>query len=182
MQEPTIRFVTPDMHEQGIVLLYTSISTPFGKAWLASTKEAVYRLSFTDSEEDFCAELVSCPKVTLQKSPLVPFQNLVESWLNGEQKGDVSVALLGTDFQRSVWEMLIRVPRGDTTTYSDIARQVQRPKAVRAVGTAVGANPVAYLIPCHRVLRQDGGIGGYHWGLSRKEAMLARERAKTKAS
>ncbi len=95
--------------------------------------------------------------------------------------GEVDLQLVGAPFQIKVWEALLSVPAGEVTTYSEIARRCGRPKAVRAVGTAVGRNPLAWLIPCHRVLRRDGGLGGYHWGLSVKQAMLAWESARAEA-
>jgi AraC family transcriptional regulator of adaptative response/methylated-DNA-[protein]-cysteine methyltransferase len=82
----------------------------------------------------------------------------------------------GTEFQLKIWEALIEIPAKTTTTYADIAEKVGKPKAVRAVGTAVGANPIAYLIPCHRVIRTDGTLGGYRWGLDVKKKMLAFEK------
>ena len=87
--------------------------------------------------------------------------------------------LIGAPFQIKVWEALLRIPTGHVTTYSDIARVIGNPKAVRAVGTAVGRNPISWLIPCHRALRKSGALGGYHWGLPVKRAMLAWETAET---
>lgn len=91
--------------------------------------------------------------------------------------GEQRLHLIGAPFQIKVWEALLRVPTGHVTTYSDIARAVGSPKAVRAVGTAVGKNPVSWLIPCHRALRKSGELGGYHWGTPIKRAMLAYESA-----
>jgi AraC family transcriptional regulator of adaptative response/methylated-DNA-[protein]-cysteine methyltransferase len=92
-----------------------------------------------------------------------------------------ALAPVGGPFQIKVWEALLAIPSGHVTTYSDIARAIGHPRAVRAVGTAVGRNPVSFLIPCHRVLRRDGGLGGYHWGLGVKRAMLAWESARHEA-
>jgi AraC family transcriptional regulator, regulatory protein of adaptative response / methylated-DNA-[protein]-cysteine methyltransferase len=96
-----------------------------------------------------------------------------------EPRGETPLVLIGAPFQIKVWEALLRVPTGHVTTYSDIARAIGHPNAVRAVGTAVGRNPVSWLIPCHRALRKSGGLGGYHWGLPVKRAMLAWEAAET---
>jgi AraC family transcriptional regulator, regulatory protein of adaptative response / methylated-DNA-[protein]-cysteine methyltransferase len=85
--------------------------------------------------------------------------------------------LIGAPFQIKVWEALLAIPSGHVTTYSEIAGAIGSPKAVRAVGTAVGRNPVSWLIPCHRALRKSGALGGYHWGLPVKRAMLAYESA-----
>jgi AraC family transcriptional regulator of adaptative response/methylated-DNA-[protein]-cysteine methyltransferase len=84
----------------------------------------------------------------------------------------------GTNFQIAVWRALLRIPEGRFAAYGDVAAAVGRPKAVRAVGTAVGANPCAFVIPCHRVIRESGALGGYRWGLTRKQAMQAWEAAR----
>jgi AraC family transcriptional regulator, regulatory protein of adaptative response / methylated-DNA-[protein]-cysteine methyltransferase len=91
------------------------------------------------------------------------------------------VVLIGTDFEVRVWETLLRIPMGRATTYSDIAMKVRAPKAARAVGAAVGKNPISFVVPCHRVLGKSGDITGYHWGLTRKRAMLGWEAGKTAA-
>lgn len=83
---------------------------------------------------------------------------------------------IGTEFQQAVWAALAQIPAGETTTYAKIAESIGRSKAVRAVGTAIGANPIAYLIPCHRVIRTDGGLGGFRWGLEIKKKMLEWEK------
>ncbi|WP_415183613.1 methylated-DNA--[protein]-cysteine S-methyltransferase [Phaeovulum sp.] len=97
------------------------------------------------------------------------------------QRGHTALHLIGAPFQIKVWEALLQIPSGHVTTYSDIAGAIGHPRAVRAVGTAVGRNPVAFLIPCHRALRKSGGLGGYHWGLPVKRAMLAWETARYEA-
>jgi AraC family transcriptional regulator, regulatory protein of adaptative response / methylated-DNA-[protein]-cysteine methyltransferase len=94
------------------------------------------------------------------------------------QNADTPLFLIGAPFQIKVWEALLRIPSGHVTTYSDIATVIGHPKAVRAVGTAIGRNPISLLIPCHRALRKDGALGGYHWGLTLKRAMLAHESAR----
>jgi len=85
------------------------------------------------------------------------------------------VVLIGTDFELTVWETLLRIPLGRATTYSDIARKIGRPKAARAVGAAVGKNPISFVVPCHRVLGKSGALTGYHWGLTRKKAIIGWE-------
>jgi AraC family transcriptional regulator of adaptative response/methylated-DNA-[protein]-cysteine methyltransferase len=109
-----------------------------------------------------------------------PLQAWVDAALSG--KGEAHMTLIGAPFQIKVWEALLAIPSGHVTTYSDIATAVGHPKATRAVGTAVGRNPVSYLIPCHRVLRKSGGLGGYHWGLCVKRAMLGWEAARAEAA
>ena len=96
--------------------------------------------------------------------------------------GQANLHLIGAPFQIKVWEALLSVPSGHVTTYSQIAGKIGHPKAVRAVGTAVGRNPISWLIPCHRALRKSGELGGYHWGLPVKRAMLAWESARLDAS
>ena len=128
------------------------------------------------------------------------FDDLRDRWPNGKYVeaperldawvqiafGNVDIAgtkapllLIGAPFQVKVWEALLNVPTGQVTTYSHIAQAVGNPKAVRAVGTAIGRNPVSWLIPCHRALRKTGAMGGYHWGLPMKRAMLAYEGAQS---
>jgi AraC family transcriptional regulator of adaptative response/methylated-DNA-[protein]-cysteine methyltransferase len=85
------------------------------------------------------------------------------------------VVLIGTDFEVRVWESLLKIPMGRATTYSDIACNVQNPKASRAVGAAVGKNPICFVVPCHRVIGKDGDMTGYHWGITRKRAILGWE-------
>jgi len=87
------------------------------------------------------------------------------------------VVLIGTDFQVRVWESLLKIPFGKAVTYSDIANDIGNPKAMRAVGAAVGANPISFVVPCHRALGKSGALTGYHWGLTRKRAMLGWESA-----
>ncbi len=98
-----------------------------------------------------------------------------------DRTGEARVHLIGAPFQIKVWEALITIPSGQVTTYSELACAVGNPRAVRAVGTAVGRNPVSWLIPCHRALRKSGGLGGYHWGLPVKRALLAWEAARDEA-
>lgn len=108
-----------------------------------------------------------------------PIRGWVEAAFSGQ--GESRLFMIGAPFQIKVWEALLTVPTGQVTTYSEIARVVGAPKAVRAVGTAVGRNPVSWLIPCHRALRKSGGLGGYHWGLPVKRAMLAWESARAES-
>jgi AraC family transcriptional regulator of adaptative response/methylated-DNA-[protein]-cysteine methyltransferase len=91
------------------------------------------------------------------------------------------IVLIGTDFELRVWETLLAIPLGRATTYSDIATRIGRPKASRAVGAAVGKNPVSFVVPCHRVLGRSGALTGYHWGITRKQAILGWEAGRTGA-
>jgi AraC family transcriptional regulator of adaptative response/methylated-DNA-[protein]-cysteine methyltransferase len=107
----------------------------------------------------------------------------VQPWVIAamQQKGETALHMIGAPFQIKVWEALLSIPSGQVTTYTEIAGAIGRPRAVRAVGTAVGRNPLAFLIPCHRALRKSGALGGYHWGLPVKRAMLAWEAARKEA-
>ncbi|WP_295535072.1 bifunctional helix-turn-helix domain-containing protein/methylated-DNA--[protein]-cysteine S-methyltransferase [uncultured Thioclava sp.] len=109
-----------------------------------------------------------------------PLTAWVTAALSG--RGEARMTLIGAPFQIKVWEALLAIPSGHVTTYSDIATVIGHPKATRAVGTAVGRNPISYLIPCHRALRKSGGLGGYHWGLGVKRAMLGWEAARADAA
>ena len=89
------------------------------------------------------------------------------------------LVLIGTDFEVRVWEALLKIPMGQAVSYSDIAKHIGKPSAARAVGSAVGRNPISFVVPCHRVLRNDGSLGGYHWGLTRKRAIIGWETGQT---
>jgi len=105
----------------------------------------------------------------------------VSSAFGASPATDTPIYMIGAPFQIKVWEALLRIPTGHVTTYSEIAGAIGTPRAVRAVGTAVGRNPISFLIPCHRALRRDGALGGYHWGLPVKRALLAWEAAREDA-
>jgi AraC family transcriptional regulator of adaptative response/methylated-DNA-[protein]-cysteine methyltransferase len=115
----------------------------------------------------------------IDEKPLGEVRSAIVAFIEGEASlARVPMDIRGTVFQRRVWEELRRIPRGETRTYRDIARAVGAPDAVRAVGSACGANPVALVVPCHRAVRTDGGLGGYAWGLGRKKKLLALEKKK----
>jgi len=117
------------------------------------------------------------PSAELCEDPLSDFKQEILSFIDGEASlARVPLDIRGTVFQRRVWETLRRIPRGETRTYQDIARAIGAPRAVRAVGSACGANPVALAVPCHRAVRTDGGLGGYAWGLERKKRLLELEK------
>lgn len=99
---------------------------------------------------------------------------IMKAWEQGTER-EISVDLQGTEFQKSVWNALYEIGKGDRCSYSVVAQKIGKPKAVRAVGTAVGENPVSLIVPCHRVVRADGGLGNYGWGVDLKEKILAME-------
>jgi AraC family transcriptional regulator of adaptative response/methylated-DNA-[protein]-cysteine methyltransferase len=182
----TIDAVTPGEYQSGGAGLEIAAgfhATPFGEALLGVTQRGIVALSFTAGDrEAVLAELRKrWPAATITMSaeetgPLV--DQIFAGW---EREGGFSalaplrVLVKGTNFQTKVWQALLRIPAGHLASYEDVARLVRSRDAARAVGAAVAANPVAYLIPCHRVIRTTGALGGYHWGVDRKRAMLAWE-------
>ena len=175
----TLDAVTPGEYKrrgEGIRIRYGVQSSPFGSCLLASTERGVCWLSFHDGDAgDGLAQLrATWDRATLEESP-----KEARSWRDRifDGGGPLPMLVKGTNFQVKVWEALVRIPPGRLSTYGDLARRIGEPKAARAVGGAVAANPVAYLIPCHRVIRSIGTIGDYRWGAPRKRAMVARELA-----
>ncbi|NUB44820.1 methylated-DNA--[protein]-cysteine S-methyltransferase [Fertoebacter nigrum] len=166
----------------GLVIRWGLFPSPFGEALVMATDRGICGMAFT-GETGFDAAMADMrgrwPAATyLQDAAAV--EPLVAAAFGGQ--GETRLHMIGAPFQIKVWEALLRVPSGHVTTYSEIAGSIGHSKAVRAVGTAVGRNPVSWLIPCHRALRKSGGLGGYHWGLPVKRAMLAWEAARGDAS
>ena len=165
---------------EGIRIAQGWFASPFGDVLVMGTERGICGMAFgadcgrEAAEADMRARWPKAEFVDDAKA-LRPF---VEAAFGG---GEVSLHLIGAPFQIKVWEALLSIPPGHATTYSEIAQAVGNPKAVRAVGTAVGRNPISWLIPCHRALRKSGGLGGYHWGLPVKRAMLAYEAARAEA-
>lgn len=183
----TLEAVTPNEYKTGgenVEIAYGFHETPFGKCFIAVTERGICGLSFIQIDNE-----------------LAIFNDFKKKWLNADfEKNEVKTALIinqifnappsvlntpklhllvkGTNFQVKVWEALLKIPTGSLSTYQTIAELAGSPNAVRAVGTAVGSNPIAYLIPCHRVIRKEGKIGEYHWGENRKKALIGFEMAK----
>ena len=156
--------------------------SPFGEALIATTDRGVCGLSFHDGNRKAALRDLASrwPNATVEERPRItaPCASRIFTALEiRDPEGLVPLGLLvrGTNFQVKVWRALLQIPVGSVATYEDIATAIGAPSAVRAVGTAIGRNPVAFLIPCHRVIRTTGALGGYQWGLSRKRAMLAWE-------
>jgi len=152
--------------------------TPFGDALAMATERGLCGLAFTaeDGRETAMQDMTSRwpdAEFVQNSDKIAPFMHAALG-----QSGDLAIHMIGAPFQIKVWEALLQIPSGHVTTYSEIAQAVGNPKAVRAVGTAVGRNPISWLIPCHRALRKSGGLGGYHWGLPVKRALLAWEAAR----
>lgn len=159
----------------GLTLRWGFHETPFGTALFALSPRGLCHLAFVDGgRRAALADLRRrWPRAALTEDASGTRAVAREAF----GRGRVPVVLSGTPFQTRVWEALLRIPPGRAATYGQVARAVGRPRAVRAVGAAVGANPVAFLIPCHRVLREGGALGGYRWGIPRKRALLAWEAA-----
>ena len=162
---------------ESLSINYSIAESPFGNLLVASTAKGVCHMAFIDNEEKALADLkdryanAAYKQVVdkLQQDALFIFQN---DWSKLNQ---IKLHLNATPFQLKVWEALLKIPQGRLTTYGAIAKEIAAPKASRAVGTAIGSNPVAFLIPCHRVIQASGNIGGYSWGNIRKTAMIGWE-------
>ena len=162
----------------GLTIRHGWMDSPFGEALAMGTERGLCGLAFAAE----CSRAAAWEDMTARwpRAHFVEDAQALRGWAEAAfaQKGETALHMIGAPFQIKVWEALLRVPSGHVTTYSEIARAIGRPRAVRAVGTAVGRNPVSWLIPCHRALRKTGGLGGYHWGLPVKRAMLAFETAR----
>ena len=178
--------VTPGEYKQqgrDIAICYAFHETPFGKGLIAVTERGICYLGFVnnDNQAVVLEDLQKrWPQASLIEDPKASRESIqrifhIEDSSNREP---VALFLKGTNFQIKVWEALLKIPEGALVSYADMATFVGMPNAHRAVGTAIGQNPIAYLIPCHRVLRANGEIGGYHWGTARKKAMLDMEASK----
>ena len=169
---------------KGQSISYCCFSTPLGTVLVAATPRGVCSIKLGDDPAKLrrlLGEEFSQAQLVEETSALKPFRERIVAFLAGDQSlAKVPVDVRGTVFQRKVWEELRRIPAGETRTYREIARAIGAPAAVRAVGSACGANPVALLVPCHRAIRTDGGLGGYAWGLARKKRLLELERFKGK--
>jgi AraC family transcriptional regulator of adaptative response/methylated-DNA-[protein]-cysteine methyltransferase len=160
---------------------YTVVSSPLGRLLVAVTERGVCAVRMSDSdaelEQDLRAEF---PEATIERAD-ASLRKTVEKILdhinNHKPHLDLPLDVRSTAFQRQVWEKLRAIPYGQTVSYGDVAKSLGKPGAVRAVGRACATNPVALVIPCHRVVREDESLGGYRWGLERKKKLLAHERA-----
>lgn len=162
----------------GLDIYWGWFDSPFGMALVMGTHKGLCGLAFAaETGQDTAMQDMRArwPKASFIEAPdrLTPLVTATFA-----QKGETKLHMIGAPFQIKVWEALLQIPSGHVTTYSEIAQAIGNPKAVRAVGTAVGRNPVSWLIPCHRALRKSGALGGYHWGLPVKRALLAYESAR----
>ena len=158
----------------GLTLRWGAVETPFGPALLAASERGVAALEFGVAERDFLARVRDrWPVAAVREDHAVAERMAARAF--GGRGGPPPLHVSGTNFQLKVWEALLQVPEAAVVTYGDLAHAVGKPKAARAVGNAVGANPIAWVIPCHRVIRESGILGGYRWGEERKVAMRAYE-------
>ena len=175
-----IEGMTPAEYKNGgqaLTLHYSYADSPFGTILVASTDKGICHLSFSeDDEQEFATLVQRFPNATFRHKVDFIQQNALFIFRHDWSKLDtIRLHLKGTPFQLKVWETLLRIPEGKVSTYGQIAKQIKRPGAARAVGTAIGDNPVAFLIPCHRVIQATGHFGQYHWGNNRKTAMIGWE-------
>jgi AraC family transcriptional regulator of adaptative response/methylated-DNA-[protein]-cysteine methyltransferase len=177
--------VTPGefkMGGRGVTIEYAVHDTPFGAAFIAATPRGICSLGFLGdaTPESHQADLArKWPLATLRENNRRTGA-LIGEIFSGKQKPGrpLSLYVTGTNFQINVWKALLQIPPGKVTSYTEVAKALGRPRSARAVGTAIGENPVAFLIPCHRVIRQSGKLGGYRWGECRMHAIHAWETAK----
>jgi AraC family transcriptional regulator of adaptative response/methylated-DNA-[protein]-cysteine methyltransferase len=164
----------------GLTLRYGFHPSPFGTAIVIATDRGLSGLAFADPGEEKIAladmtrrwpeaRFIEAPQRTAAHAQRIFDPRL---W---RPEQPVRLVLIGSDFEVRVWRALLNVPMGRAVSYRDLARQIERPAAARAVGAAVGRNPLSFVVPCHRVLRSDGSLGGYHWGLTRKRAIIGWE-------
>jgi len=179
-----IEGMTPAEYKNGAKYLSINFSfteSPFGNLIVASTQKGVCYMAFNDNENNALEDLKqNFPNATFQQKLDLIQQNALYIFQHDWNKlPEIKLHLKGTEFQLKVWETLLKIPMGKLSTYGNIAEQIGNAKASRAVGTAIGSNPVAFLIPCHRVIQSSGEIGGYMWGNTRKIAIIGWESAKT---
>lgn len=169
----------------GLEIYWGWFESPFGPALVMGTDKGICGIGFSsESGEAHAMEDLTSrwPKANFIEDPMRLRPWVLSAFGAGNDLAEPTpIYLIGAPFQIKVWEALLNIPTGQVTTYSEIAQSVGNPKAVRAVGTAVGRNPISWLIPCHRALRKSGGLGGYHWGLPVKRALLAYESARADA-
>ncbi|GAB3748920.1 methylated-DNA--[protein]-cysteine S-methyltransferase [Spirosoma pomorum] len=180
--------MTPGEYKNGgeaLTIKYSFVDTPFGEVIVASTPKGICYLVFADAGQEaaFLGLQAKFPNARfVREADAMHTAALAVFKHGGEDPGSVRLHLKGTPFQLKVWEALLNVPAGQLATYANIASKTANPAAYRAVGTAIGSNPVAFLIPCHRVIKATGDLGNYHWGSARKEAIIGWESARVYAN
>lgn len=171
----------------GLQITYGFHPSPFGRALIMTTPRGIAGLAFADnedSESEILADMMArWPSAEYERNDIstAPHAARIFDPRRWKAEDPLKLVLIGTDFEVRVWESLLKIPLGRAATYSDIAAHVCTSKAARAVGSAVGRNPISFVVPCHRVLRKDGGLGGYHWGVTRKQAIIGWETGRVEA-
>ncbi len=171
---------------QGLEIFYGFHPSPFGEALILATVRGVAGLAFVNEDknqtraEALADMMIRWPGATYVEAPDNTAPHIArifspEAW---RPERPVRLVLIGSDFEVRVWQALLRIPMGRAVSYNDVARYIGKPSASRAVGSAVGRNPISFVVPCHRVVRGDGSLGGYHWGLTRKRALIGWERGR----
>ncbi|REG99476.1 bifunctional helix-turn-helix domain-containing protein/methylated-DNA--[protein]-cysteine S-methyltransferase [Flavobacterium aquicola] len=178
-----IEGMTPAEYKNGgknLSINYSFANSPFGTILVASTLKGICHIAFVEDELQAFSVLENHYPNANFKQEIDPIQQTVLSIFNHDwhKLNQIKLHLKGTDFQLKVWETLLKIPMGQLTSYGSIAKQIDKPNASRAVGTAIGDNPIAFLIPCHRVIQSTGKLGGYMWGTARKTAIIGWEAAK----
>lgn len=160
-----------------LTINYSFAESKFGEVLVASTHKGICYMGFSDNKEiAFSALQKRFSKASFIQQTDVIQQNALQIYAQDWSKiNEIKLHLKGTDFQLKVWEALLKIPTGNLATYGNIAKSIKKPNASRAVGTAIGNNPIAFLIPCHRVIQSTGVFGGYKWGTTRKTAIIGWE-------
>jgi AraC family transcriptional regulator of adaptative response/methylated-DNA-[protein]-cysteine methyltransferase len=174
---------------EGLEMAYGFHASPFGDALLIATERGIAGLAFVNedagqSRQEALADMMQrWPKAYYVEKPEVtaPHAKVIFNATKWSAEQPVRLVMIGTDFDVRVWETLLKIPMGRAVSYTDIARHIGQPTASRAVGSAVGRNPISFVVPCHRVLRGDGSLGGYHWGRTRKRALIGWETGRVAA-
>lgn len=182
-----IEGMTPGEYKNGGAALsinYSFAESPFGNILVASTPKGICYMAFADDEQKALLELQQqFPQAAYKQMVDLAQQNALYIFTHDwSQLDHIKLHLKGTAFQLKVWEALLKIPIGALSTYKSIAEKINSPGALRAVGSAIGQNPVAFIIPCHRVIQSAGTFGNYHWGTTRKTAMIGWEAAKVSAA
>ncbi|MBU4555435.1 MAG: methylated-DNA--[protein]-cysteine S-methyltransferase [Actinobacteria bacterium] len=175
--------MAPSAYRQGapgLEIAWDTDTSALGTIVVGATDKGLCCVIFADGSSAQDALASEFPRATLHHDParVAPHVARLQALLSGDETGEVPLDLIGTPFQRRVWAELRRIPRGQTATYAQIAARIDSPRAVRAVAGACAHNHAAIVVPCHRVIRTDGGLGGYKWGIERKTRLLAEERTR----
>ena len=175
--------VTPKEYKESgknVEITYGYGPTPFGLALIAFTKRGVSYLGFVDNNKE---AVFTRFKEIWEKATFIEDDKKAQDFLDNIfiEKKKFDLYVKGTNFQINIWKALLNIPNGTITTYQDIANTINKPKAVRAVASAIGSNHIGYLVPCHRVLAKSGAMSGYRWGIERKKILIAYEAIKNKS-